>query len=142
MSKKNQVLDKVESMSTPNKKVYTKEELSKMTSKQIEEVLGIKPAPGRPVNPDSERQKRLATKGIGTGKRGRPANPESENYKKKQEMEARKATPGYVAQRGRQVDPTSKRQVELAEKDNRKKTRLLSALPELIEVEVTDEVAA
>ena len=38
---------------------------------------GVAIGRGRPVNPDSDRQKSLLTKGVGNGKQGRPTNPDS-----------------------------------------------------------------
>ena len=62
---------------------------------------------GRPVNPNSERQKRLAeleAKAEANGgviPRGRPTNPNSERQKRLAELEAKKAANGGVIPRGR-----------------------------------------
>lgn len=76
---------------------------------------------GRPINPDSPRQKRLAEQaarkeaGLTVG-RGRPANPESAWYKKQAAIKARKEAGELKL--GRPVDPTSARQARLARKGN------------------------
>lgn len=82
--------------------------------------------PGRPANPNSERQKRLkeleARRAEGAPiKRGRPAVPGSANSLKKAAQEARKLENGGVAHRGRPVDPNSPRQIQLREKAERMK---------------------
>ena len=99
---KQDILDKVESMST-KPTVITKDNIGSI------DLSKVKYAPGRPVDPTSERQLRLAEreKNGTIGKRGRPADPTSPNYQKKQELEQRKAIPGYIAKRGRPADPTS-----------------------------------
>ncbi len=69
---------------------------------------------GRPVNPNSERQKRLAS---APGKRtGRPVNPNSERQKRLAEMEARKEANGGEVKRGRPTNPNSARQKAIAER--------------------------
>lgn len=82
------------------------------------EVVEVKAAPGRPVDPNSARQKRLAEmearKQNGEIKLGRPADPNSARQKRLAEMEARKVN-GEI-KLGRPVDPNSKRQLELAAK--------------------------
>jgi hypothetical protein len=96
------ILDKIESMST-KPKVINKDNIDEI------DLSKVKFAPGRPVDPTSERQLRLAEREAnGTiGKRGRPSNPNSSNYKKQQDLLERKSQPGYVAKQGRPVDPTS-----------------------------------
>jgi hypothetical protein len=96
------ILDKVEAMSS-KPTVINKDNIDSI------DLSKVKYAPGRPVDPTSERQLRLAEreKNGTIGKRGRPADPNSPNYQKKQELEQRKAVPGYVAKRGRPADPTS-----------------------------------
>ena len=60
---------------------------------------------GRPVNPNSERQKRLAElaakREAGELKRGRPVVEGSARQQRLAEQEARKAANGGVAKRGR-----------------------------------------
>lgn len=69
---------------------------------------------GRPVNPESARQKRLAS---APGKRtGRPVNPNSERQKRLAEMEARKEANGGEVKRGRPANPNSARQKAIAER--------------------------
>jgi len=96
------ILDAVENIST-KPTMITKDNIGEI------DLSKVKLAPGRPVDPTSERQQRLAEREAnGTaGKRGRPADPNSPNFKKKQELEERKAKPGYVAKRGRPSDPES-----------------------------------
>jgi hypothetical protein len=67
--------------------------------------------PGRPVNPDSERQQRLRGELKSEGKRGRPVNPNSERQQRLALMQERRAN-GEV-KRGRPSDPNSKRQQAL-----------------------------
>lgn len=80
---------------------------------------------GRPVDPNSARQKRLLEKEMkviangGKVTLGRPPVPGSASSVKKAELEARKAEGGYVAKRGRPVDTNSPRQQELAKKNER-----------------------
>jgi hypothetical protein len=69
---------------------------------------------GRPVNPESSRQKRLAS---APGKRtGRKINPNSERQKRLTEMEARKEANGGEVKRGRPSNPNSARQQAIAER--------------------------
>jgi hypothetical protein len=124
-SKKN-ILDKVESMSTDKPKtspnVITKDNIDTIDLSQV------KFTPGRPVDPNSERQKRLAEieekRANGELKRGRPADPNSPSYQKRMEMEARKAQPGYVPKRGRPADPDSAAAKKKAEQLARKSAAL------------------
>lgn len=78
-----------------------------------------KPQLGRPVNPESARQKRLAEiaekRAKGEIKRGRPVVEGSAHQEKLKAQAERKAANGGVARRGRPVDPTSPRQMRLAE---------------------------
>ena len=68
---------------------------------------------GRPVDPNSARQKRLAT---APGKKtGRPVNPTSARQLRLLEQATRKALNGGVVKRGRPVDPNSTRQIALRE---------------------------
>lgn len=73
----------------------------------------VKAQLGRPVNPDSARQKRLAK---APGKRtGRPINPNSARQQRLAEQAARAAANGGKVKRGRPVNPNSARQIALRE---------------------------
>ena len=66
---------------------------------------------GRPVDPNSARQKRLAS---APGKRtGRPIDPTSARQLRLLEQATRKALNGGVVKRGRPVNPNSARQIVL-----------------------------
>ena len=68
---------------------------------------------GRPVDPNSARQKRLAT---APGKKtGRPIDPTSARQLRLLEQATRKALNGGVVKRGRPVNPNSARQIALRE---------------------------
>jgi hypothetical protein len=68
---------------------------------------------GRPVNPNSARQKRLAT---APGKKtGRPVNPSSVRQQRLAELEAKRIANGGTIKRGRPVNATSERQLRLAD---------------------------
>lgn len=68
---------------------------------------------GRPVDPTSARQKRLAT---APGKKtGRPVDPTSARQLRLLEQATRKALNGGAVKRGRPVDPNSARQIALRE---------------------------
>ena len=69
---------------------------------------------GRPVDPNSKRQKRLAT--APGRKTGRPVNPNSKRQQRLAELEAKAALNGGKAKRGRPVNPSSKRQAALRAK--------------------------
>ena len=69
---------------------------------------------GRPVDPNSKRQKRLAT--APGRKTGRPVNPNSKRQQRLAELEAKAALNGGKVKRGRPVDSNSKRQVALRAK--------------------------
>ena len=69
---------------------------------------------GRPVDPNSKRQKRLAT--APGRKTGRPVNPNSKRQQRLAELELKAALNGGKAKRGRPVDSNSKRQVALRAK--------------------------
>ena len=73
----------------------------------------VKAQLGRPVDPNSARQKRLA-KAPGK-KTGRPINPNSARQQRLAEQAARAAANGGVVKRGRPVDPNSARQIALRE---------------------------
>ena len=73
----------------------------------------VKAQLGRPVDPNSARQKRLAS---APGKRtGRPINPNSARQQRLAEQAARAAANGGVVKRGRPVNPNSARQIALRE---------------------------
>lgn len=77
---------------------------------------------GRPVDPSSERQKRLAEYDIkreqGLLHRGRPIDPESPSHQAKAEREAKRLE-GIELRRGRPVDPESPRQKMLQKRNAR-----------------------
>lgn len=81
---------------------------------EVEQVIAVAEAKrrGRPVNPTSERQKRLALmaerRANGEVKRGRPVNPDSARQLKLQSQ--------GTGKRGRPVNPNSARQLKLATK--------------------------
>ena len=73
----------------------------------------VKAQLGRPVNPNSKRQQRLAS---APGKRtGRPINPNSKRQQRLALKEARAALNGGTVKRGRPVNPNSARQIALRE---------------------------
>ena len=73
----------------------------------------VKAQLGRPIDPNSARQKRLAK---APGKRtGRPINPNSARQQRLAEQKARFIANGGVVKRGRPVDPNSARQIALRE---------------------------
>ena len=75
---------------------------------------------GRPVNPNSERQQRLAEleakRANGELRRGRPVNGTSERQKRLAEMADRAAANGGIVKRGRPSNGDSERQKRLAER--------------------------
>ena len=82
---------------------------------EVEQVIAVAAEAkrrGRPVNPTSERQKRLAfmaeRRASGEVKRGRPVNPDSARQLKLQSK--------GTGKRGRPVNPNSARQQKLATK--------------------------
>lgn len=113
---------------TKNQKVQTVEaaEIKVVAQPEIVEQPATAPAPaeevkqlGRPVNPNSERQKRLAEiaekRTQGLIKRGRPVVEGSAHQLKLKAQAERKEANGGQARRGRPVDPNSPRQQRLAE---------------------------
>lgn len=68
---------------------------------------------GRPVNPDSARQKRLAT--APGRKTGRPVNPSSVRQQRLAELAAKRIANGGTIKRGRPVNMNSERQLRLVE---------------------------
>jgi hypothetical protein len=75
---------------------------------------------GRPVDPSSERQKRLAEleakRSNGELRRGRPVNGTSERQKRLAEMADRAAANGGTVKRGRPANENSARQQRLNER--------------------------
>ena len=67
---------------------------------------------GRPVDPNSKRQKRLAT--APGRKTGRPINPNSKRQQRLAELELKAALNGGKVKRGRPINPNSKRQQAIA----------------------------
>lgn len=79
--------------------------------KSIDVQFSNKAQLGRPVDPNSKRQQRLAT---APGKRtGRPIDPTSARQLRLLEQATRKALNGGVVKRGRPVNPNSARQIAL-----------------------------
>ena len=77
--------------------------------KEMGVTYNVKAQLGRPVNPNSKRQQRLAT---APGKKtGRPINPTSARQQRLAELDAKRAN--GTLKRGRPVDVTSARQVAL-----------------------------
>ena len=74
------------------------ERQKRLSEIEARKAQGIEIKRGRPVNPESERQKRLAK--VGTVKRGRPVLPTSERQKRLAEMEKKRAA-GIEIKRGR-----------------------------------------
>lgn len=167
-AKKHDVLTAVESMPTTavNAKVEVKDEETgttetvttkveaptvvipgKKMTKVIVDGTEVEMPLGRPVDPTSARQIKLAEmekkRAAGELKRGRPAVPGSAAATKRAEMEAKKATPGYEPKRGRPTDPSSPRQLELQKKEARRKERLaaLGLLPTTITADVPAEAS-
>jgi hypothetical protein len=84
-------------------------------------VAEVKAVLGRPVNPNSARQKRLAEieakRAAGEIKRGRPIKQGSKRQEVLAAREAKRAA-GAPIKRGRPVNPDSARQARLAAKAN------------------------
>jgi hypothetical protein len=104
---------------------------------------------GRPTNPDSVRQKRLAEmeakRVAGELKRGRPVNGESERQKRLAEMAAKAELNGGVLKRGRPVNGGSERQKRLAEMEAKRAAGTLKrGRPAFVKVDapviITEEV--
>ena len=68
---------------------------------------------GRPVNPNSARQQRLAT--APGRKTGRPINANSVRQQRLAELAAKRIANGGTIKRGRPVNATSERQLRLAD---------------------------
>ncbi len=95
---------------------------------------------GRPVNPNSARQIRLAEiaakREAGLIKRGRPAVPGSANALKK-EMQLAKKLSGVEIKRGRPVNPESARAKRIADLEARRAAGTLKlGRPKMVVVEV------
>lgn len=111
---------------------------TKKLSKPIEVAPGVfvEVALGRPVDPASARQQKLAAQQSrkeangGAARLGRPSVPGSANQVKKAEMDAKKADPTYVPKRGRPVMEGSARQTSLAERDAKLHERALAIAKE------------
>jgi hypothetical protein len=98
---------------------------------------------GRPVNPNSERQKRLAEleakRNSGDLKRGRPVNGTSERQKRLAELAAKAEQNGGSIKRGRPVNGTSVRQKRLAELEaKRANGELKRGRPAMVKVAVAE----
>ena len=96
-----------------------------------------KKAPGRPKDPTSKRQQRIAEleakRAAGVLRRGRPENP---NSKRQLEIKRREAliAAGVEIKCGRKKDPNSKRQQEIAAREAAEKAKAVAAA-------VTEEVS-
>jgi len=93
---------------------------------------------GRPVNVNSERQKRLSElelkRANGELKRGRPVNENSERQLRLLELETKRLT-GEL-RRGRPVNENSNRQIRLAELETKRANgELRRGRPKMIKVE-------
>ncbi len=112
-SKKATATKKVEAVE-PQIQVINEAPVVAAETKPVEEVKQL----GRPTNPESARQKRLAEaeakRAAGLIKRGRPVIEGSAHQKKLAEQAKRKEENGGEARRGRPVNPTSPRQMRLA----------------------------
>lgn len=132
--KKADVLNHVETMPVAGEKPVADATGTSRTTKVTIGGITVDVPLGRPVDPESERQRKLAAQeerkaaNGGTAKLGRPAVPGSPNQLKKAALEARKADPNYKPQRGRPAVEGSKRQHDLAEKDRRLKERALQVM--------------
>jgi len=81
--------------------------------KEINVQFSHKAQLGRPVDPNSARQKRLAT--APGRKTGRPVNPNSVRQQRLAELEAKRIANGGTIKRGRPVNMNSERQKRLAD---------------------------
>ena len=79
--------------------------------KEMGVTYNVKAQLGRPVNPNSKRQQRLAT--APGRKTGRPINPTSARQQRLAELDAKRAN--GTLKRGRPVNPNSARQIALQE---------------------------
>jgi len=86
----------------------------------------IKMNPGRPVNPNSARQARLAEMEArkaamgGYIPLGRPAVPDSNRQKKLAEIAAKKADPNYVPAKGRPKMSEAEKEAARAEREQKR----------------------
>ncbi len=79
--------------------------------KEMGVTYNVKAQLGRPVNPNSKRQQRLASApGVRTG---RPINPNSARQQRLAELDAKRSN--GTLKRGRPVNPNSARQIALQE---------------------------
>jgi len=81
--------------------------------KEINVQFSNKAQLGRPVNPNSARQKRLAT--APGRKTGRPINEDSVRQQRLRELAIKRVQGGGTIKRGRPVNMNSERQLRLAE---------------------------
>jgi len=80
--------------------------------------FNVKAQLGRPVNPNSARQQRLAQ--APGRKTGRPINVNSVRQQRLAELDAKRIANGGSIKRGRPVNATSERQLRLADLDARR----------------------
>lgn len=112
-------MSKVENMSYNEMKAFVADKGIEVENQKkdtlvaaIVEFENEKPKRGRPINPNSARQKRLAN--VGKVKRGRPADPNSPWNKRQKELAEKRAN--GTLHRGRPINPNSARQKKLAER--------------------------
>lgn len=106
-----------------SKKTITVDEISTSQPQVTNEETTVKSL-GRPVVPGSKRQQQIAAKqaAIAAGNpphRGRKADPNSKRQIRLAELEEKKAAGLLTGERGRPVNPNSKHQQALAEKQAR-----------------------
>ena len=80
--------------------------------------FSVKAQLGRPVNPNSARQQRLAQ--APGRKTGRPVNPLSARQERLHQLDMKRIMNGGTVKRGRPVNTSSARQVRLADLDARR----------------------
>ena len=81
--------------------------------KEMGVTYNVKAQLGRPVNPNSVRQQRLAT--APGRKTGRPVNPLSARQERLHQLDMKRIRNGGTIKRGRPVNATSERQLRLAD---------------------------
>jgi hypothetical protein len=94
--------------------------------KAEEEEEGDSKKPGRPVDPNSPRQKRLLAIAVkqllGVGHRGRPVDPNSERQQRLTEMEERRLANGGVLKPGRPAMSEDEKKKLAAQRDKTMKS--------------------
>jgi len=103
-------------MSNNNKTQFNMQNIQFTPEGQLKEMgvtYNVKAQLGRPVNPNSVRQQRLAT--APGRKTGRPVNPLSARQERLHQLDMKRIRNGGTIKRGRPVNTSSARQVRLAE---------------------------